>query len=69
MQKKSRYRVIHKFWLGITKPDEDRLDEQIRELKRSRKFTTVIRDALRLIVDLRAGRLNVLFELFPWVQV
>lgn len=68
MQQKSRYRVMHKFWLDITKPDEDWLDEQIHELKRSRRFTTVIRDALRLIVDLRAGRLDVLFELFPWVQ-
>ena len=69
MQQQSRYRVMHKFWLDIRKPGEDWLDEQIHALKYSRKFTTVIRDALRLIIDLRQGKMDVLFELFPWVQV
>ena len=68
MSQSSRYRVMHKFWLDITKPDEDWLDEQIHQLKTARQFTTLLRDALRLMLDLRAGRLEVLFELFPWVQ-
>lgn len=68
MSQNARYRVMHKFWLDITKPGEDWLDEQIHELKQTRKFTTLLRDALRLILDLRAGRLDVLFELFPWVR-
>ena len=63
------YRVMHKFWLDITKDQEDRLDEQIHDLKRDRKFAGTIRDALRLILDLRMGRLDVLFELFPWAKI
>lgn len=68
MSQSSRYRVMHKFWLDITKPGEDWLDEQIHQLKATRQFTTLLRDGLRLILDLRAGKLEVLFELFPWVQ-
>jgi hypothetical protein len=68
MTSANRYRVMHKFWLDLKKENEDWLDEQINLLKRSRKFTLVLRDALRLILDLRAGRLDVLFELFPWVK-
>lgn len=67
MTTRGRYRVMHKFWLDVTKDSEDWLDEQIVELKRTRKFTTILRDALRLILDLRAGRAGVLLELFPWV--
>jgi hypothetical protein len=31
-------------------------------------WASTIRDALRLILDLRQGKLDVLFELFPWVR-
>lgn len=56
------------FWLDFRKDDELLLAEMIDDLKRKRGFASAIRDGLRLIVDLRAGRLDVLFELFPWVQ-
>ena len=59
---------MHKFWLDITKDTEDRLDEQIHTLKLERKFAGTIRDGIRLICDLRQGRVDVLFELFPWVK-
>lgn len=62
------YRVQHKFWLDLTKGEEDALDETIHELKQNRTFSQTIRDGIRLICDLRAGRLDVLFELFPWVR-
>ena len=68
MAAKSRYRVMHKFWLDITKNTEEWLDEQITQLKQQRAYTEAVRDGLRLILDLRAGRLDVLFELFPWVR-
>ncbi len=68
MASANRYRVMHKFWLDLKKDNEDWLDEQIKHLKKSRKFTVILRDALRLILDLKAGRTDVLFELFPWVR-
>ena len=64
----NRYRVMHKFWLDIRKDDEDQLDEAINTLKHTRKFTQTIRDGLRLMLDLKRGRVDVLLELFPWVQ-
>ena len=67
-KKDKRYRVMHRFWLDITKDDEDALDEQIAELKQSRKWQTTARNALRLFFDLRAGRVDVLLELFPFVE-
>lgn len=62
------YRVQHKFWLDITREEQDRLDEQIRRLKQERTFVATIRDGIRLMCDLRRGKLDVLFELFPWVR-
>ena len=62
------YRVQHKFWLDITREDQDRLDEQIHHLKQERTFVATIRDGIRLMCDLRRGSLDVLFELFPWVR-
>lgn len=55
------------FWLDTTKNDERELAYTITHLKRRRMFSSAIRDGLRLIVDLRAGRLDTLLELFPWV--
>jgi hypothetical protein len=63
-----RYRVMHKFWLDLTKDDQDHLDEQINELKQARTFTQTVREGIRLICDLRQGNMTVLFELFPWIK-
>lgn len=57
-----------KFWLDLNKDDELLIAETIDELKRQRSFVSTIRDGIRLICDLRQGKLNVLFELFPWVK-
>jgi hypothetical protein len=57
------------FWLDVRKRDEYALSEQIDELKQKRLYAKTLREGIRLICDLRAGRLDVLFELFPWVQV
>jgi hypothetical protein len=61
-------RFQFKFWLDANKDDELLLAEEIDLLKRQRTYTSTIRDGIRLISDLRAGRLDVLFELFPWVR-
>ena len=63
-----RFRLRYVFWLDMHKPDEERIADQIDHLKSERSFARTIRDGIRLICDLRAGRLDVLFELFPWVS-
>ena len=60
-------RMIFKFWLDTDKPDESDLIGVIPEMKRRRLFTPTLRDGIRLIRDLRAGQVDVLTELFPWV--
>lgn len=63
----SRFRLRHVFWLDVNKPDEAELAETISYLKEQRSFAATIRDGIRLVCDLRAGRLDVLLELFPWM--
>jgi hypothetical protein len=65
---KRRHRLKYMFWLDIAKDEEYGVAEQIEELKHTRKFSQTIRDGIRLICDLRQGRVEVLFELFPWVR-
>lgn len=55
------------FWLDTAKDDEREIAHTITQLKRRRMFSAAIRDGLRLVADLRGGRLDVLIELFPWV--
>lgn len=63
-----RFRERFTFWLDTLKDDEFQLAEEISRLKRDRSFVGTIRDGLRLILDLRAKRVGVLFELFPWLK-
>ncbi len=60
-------RYQFKFWLDCSKDGELLLAESIDDLKRKRSFASTIRDALRLILDLRAGRIDLLLEFFPFV--
>lgn len=62
-----RFRLRFTFWLDLTKNDEAQLADTIDRLKSQRSFTQTIRDGIRLICDLRAGKLDVLHELFPFV--
>lgn len=61
-------RYKREFWLNARKDDELVLLETIDQLKKQRSFTATLRDGIRLIVDLRSGKLDVLFELFPFVK-
>ena len=63
-----RFRLRQVFWLDMNKPDEEHLADTIEHLKNERTFASTIRDGIRLVCDLRAGRMDVLFELFPWVR-
>src|SRR5574342_246580 len=62
------YRVQFRFWLDLARHSESTLADYCSEMKHRRRFSRTIRDALRLIVDLRDHRLDVLFELFPWIE-
>ena len=62
-----RFRLKFTFWLDVSKSDEYDLAEQIENLKQERLFSQTIRDGIRLMCDLRAGRTDVLFALFPWL--
>lgn len=64
---RKRYRKMFPFQLDLNKPEEYEIAQQIKELKRKRSFSKTVRDGIRLICDLRKGRLDVLHELFPWV--
>jgi hypothetical protein len=64
----NRYRSQFKFWLDVNKPDEAALAALCENLKRRGLYTKTIRDGLRLVDDLRNGRLDVLFTLYPWVK-
>jgi len=61
------YRMMFRYWLDATKDDELALADFCEELKQERSFVSTIRQALTLIRDLRAGRLDSLFALFPWI--
>lgn len=62
------YRLMYRFWLNIAKPAEEAIADKIEILKNERLFSQTIRDGVRLICNLRDGKLDVLFELFPWVK-
>jgi len=66
--KSKAFRLRFNFWLNMEKPEEELIADKIEVLKNERSFTSVIRNGIRLICDLREGNLDVLFELFPWVK-
>jgi hypothetical protein len=66
--KKKPYRPRFNFWLNMDKPEEKLIANKIKALKLETLFTATIRDGIRLVCDLRDGKLDVLFELFPWVR-
>jgi hypothetical protein len=68
MAKKQRFRMRFTFWLDLLKTDEADLAALIEQYKEARAFVGAIRDGLRLISDLKQGRVGVLLEIAPWVQ-
>jgi hypothetical protein len=64
----NRYRLRFTFWLDMVKPEEHALADNIELLKNEKSFAKTVRDGIRLIIDLRNGKTDTLFELFPWVK-
>lgn len=62
-----RTRLQLRFWLDVTKTEEDQLAEQVASLKKNRQFADYVRNGLRLMLSLAAGEVDVLIELFPWI--
>jgi hypothetical protein len=63
----SRARIMLRFFLDQGKADECDLIQEVATLKKERQFAPTIRDGLRLMRDLRAGRFDALFDLFDWI--
>ena len=57
-----------RFWLNINDPEQDELNRYCEWASEQRKLAQWIRDGLRLIGTLREGRVDVLIEMFPFVQ-
>lgn len=68
MPKDDRARAQFRFWLDVMKDPEFELAQEIMLMKQRRKFAATIRDGLRLMIDLNAGHIDVLLQLFPWVK-
>lgn len=67
-QPHSPHRIRFNFWLNMQKEDEEEIADKIELLKNERLFTATIRQGIQLIMSLREGNLDVLFQLFPWIQ-
>jgi hypothetical protein len=67
-RKPKAYRLMFRFWMNTSKDNELAVADYLEEMKSGRALTSTIRDAITLIQDLRAQRLDVLFTLFPWVN-
>jgi hypothetical protein len=63
-----RFRERFIFWLDLNRNEDFEVADMITDLKQERNFTATVRDGIRLICDLRAGRVGVLLELFPWLK-
>jgi hypothetical protein len=63
-----RPRMRYVFWLNLANPLELYIAEILEYSRKNRQLTTIIRDGVRLIYDLRQGKTDVLLEMFPWVK-
>ena len=62
-----RYRLRYTFWLDMNKPDEEAIANEIELLKNERAFARTIRQGIRLMVELRNHKLDLLLMLFPFI--
>lgn len=60
-----RYRFMFKFWLDSKKDDEAELVAYVAYLKQERSFARTVRQGLALMKELRQGKTDLLFQLFP----
>lgn len=65
---KKRRRQRFCFWLNTSDKDDLEVFQIIEELKIARKFTSSIRDGLRLLQELSKGKTSLLFDMFPTIR-
>lgn len=65
--KPKRYRLPFTFWLNVQDDTDCALADECSAMIEKRQLTPMIRNGLRLILDLKAGKTEVLEQLFPWV--
>lgn len=58
----------HKFDLDLSKREDAIVEQLIEQLKNDRNFSPTVKDGIRLIMDLRDGRFEILFLLFPLIK-
>lgn len=67
-KKDTRTRYLVRFWLNAQNDHELLMLSDIDEMKEKRQFQPTIRNAIQLILDLQAGRIDTLLRLFPWIE-
>jgi len=55
--------------LNLSRSDDVQLKQVTDNLRRARHLSATVRQGIALIVDLRAGRTDVLFALFPHLRL
>jgi hypothetical protein len=63
-----RYRLKFCFWLNVLNADEELVADEIERLKNSRSFSSVCRDGIMLVSELRQRRTDLLTRLFSWLS-
>ena len=54
-------------FLDLTKKDERLVLRTIEMLKAKRNFSSVVRDGIMIVNELRQGKVDLLLKLYPWV--
>lgn len=54
--------------INVSRAEDRELQAVTDDLKAERQLSNVVRQGIALIVDLRAGRTDVLFALFPYLR-
>lgn len=65
--KTKNFRKRHEFWLNLNSAGEAEVAEIVKDLKSRRGYASAIRDGLRMVWELRQGKVDTLVKLFPWV--
>lgn len=61
------HKVRFDFWLRVNRPEEGDIADQIAELKKTRKYHSVIRDGITILSALLKGDMEPLLKQFPWI--
>lgn len=67
-RKDKRRRFQFRFWLDVAKDEWYDLAQRLESLKQSRQYAPTIRQALALYLSLKDKRIDLLLELFPWIE-